>query len=98
MTYNIALFEREAESGGRVKSTTISAHEFGPLEVGASSFSGEDIILNGTVESIGFETEYDIYSLSKGVHSLERPPSSCESSHTDIHLEPLGVDNQIMRA
>lgn len=57
MTYSITLFEREAESGGRVKSITIPGYEYGPLEVGARSFSGDDVVLNRIIESVDLKQD-----------------------------------------
>ena len=57
MTYKITLFEREAELGGRVKSMTSPDYAFGPLEVGASGFSEDDLNLNRIIESVGLQQD-----------------------------------------
>ncbi|KAL8770317.1 MAG: hypothetical protein Q9209_003953 [Squamulea sp. 1 TL-2023] len=57
LSYNITVFEREAQPGGRVKSTTIPDHDLRHLEVGASQFSKEDIVVNEIIESLDLNRE-----------------------------------------
>ncbi|KAL8704619.1 MAG: hypothetical protein Q9201_002205 [Fulgogasparrea decipioides] len=81
ISYNITIFEREAQPGGRVKSTTIPDHDLRHLEIGASHFSREDIVVNEIIESLDLNREIvstqcpNESALWNGQHIVARVPT-----------------------
>ncbi|KAL8900862.1 MAG: hypothetical protein Q9207_005486 [Kuettlingeria erythrocarpa] len=81
LTYKIALFEKEAELGGRVSSIVVPGHDLDSVEVGVTAFSEQDAILNDIVDDVGLKQDIvSAYHPNKsaiwdGQHTTPRIPT-----------------------
>ena len=57
INYNIVLFEKEGELGGRVSSIAVPDHDLEPVEVGVTAFSEQDALLNEIVDDVGLKQD-----------------------------------------
>ena len=57
IVYNIVLFEKESELGGRISSIAVPDHDLDSVEVGATAFSEQDALLNEIVDDIGLRQD-----------------------------------------